>query len=386
MFLPIAVVTLVLGVACAYMSLRSMALSPLLNRHPWVTWGIFVFMLIAPISNRVIGQIPILNRLIGPHQAVDWVCYIIFGIVSTYIVYLGIADLFQFLLRRFFEAPPSAGVWALRTAIAATIISVVVGFVQALRPPTIRRVEVPILGLNKSLEGFTIVQISDLHIDTLVSNRSLEQLTLQINKINPDVIAITGDFVDGMVSDLLPKVAIMENLKPKNCICFVTGNHEYYSGDLQNWLDVFNKIGWRVLMNNNALIQINDTTIAIAGIPDSSSRGMRGHGTKPDLAQAIAETPIGTPKILLNHKPTDFIEAEKAGIALQLSGHTHAGQYFPWSTVVPLLFDFPHGLKQYKRMWIYTSAGTGFWGPPNRFLRPKELPLLVLKRTDAASS
>jgi|GEM_PF-804958 len=386
MFLPIAVVTLVLGFACTYMSLRSMALSPLLNRHPWVVWGIFVFMLIVPISIRIIGQMPILKSLIGHYQVVDWVCYIIFGLVSTYIVYLGIADLFQFLLRRFFDAPPSTGVWALRTAIAATIVSIVVGCVQALRPPTIRRVEVPILGLNKSLEDFTIVQISDLHIDTLVSKRSLEQLTSYVNEINPNVIAITGDFVDGTPSDLLPKVAVMENLKPKDCICFVTGNHEYYSGDLQKWLDVFNKMGWRVLMNNNVLVQFNDATIAIVGIPDSTSRGIRGYGPKPDLAQALVETPIGTPKILLNHKPTDFIEAEKADIALQLSGHTHAGQYFPWSVVVPLLFDFPHGLKRYKRMWIYTSSGTGFWGPPNRFLRPKELTLLVLKRADSTNS
>ncbi|MDR2696968.1 MAG: metallophosphoesterase [Holophagales bacterium] len=371
MILPIAVITLVLGFACTYMSLRSMAFSPLLSRHPWVTWGIFVFMLL----------IPIVNRLVGHFQTIDWVCYIIFGAVSTYIVYLGVADLFQFLLRRFFNAPASAGIWALRTAMAATIISIVVGYAQALKPPTVRRVEVPISGLNKSLEDFTIAQISDLHIDTMVSKRSIEQLTLQINELNPDVIAVTGDLVDGSVSDLLPKVALLGNLKPKNCVCFVTGNHEYYSGDLQNWLDVFNKMEWCVLMNNNVLIQRNDAKLAIIGIPDSTSGGIRGYGPKPDLAMAFPETLKGTPKILLHHKPTNFLEAERADIDLQLSGHTHAGQYFPWSAIIPLLFDFSHGLKRYKRMLIYTSAGTGFWGPPNRFLRPKELTLLVLKST-----
>jgi len=387
MILPIAVVTMVLGFACTYMSLRGIALSPFLNRHQWMTWGVFAFMLLVPILNRVLSQFPVLNRLIGHNQAVDWVCYIVFGAVSTYIVYLGIADLSQFLLRRFFNAPPSIGVWALRTAMAATIVSIVVGFVQALKPPAIRRVEVPISDLNKSLEDFTILQISDLHIDTLVSNKSLERLTLQINELNPDVVAITGDFVDGAVGDLLSKAAIMGNLKPKNCVCFVTGNHEYYSGDLQNWLDVFSKMGWHVLMNSNVSIQCNDARLAIIGIPDASSNGTRtrGHGLKPDLAMALSEIPEGTPKILLNHRPTDFLEAERADIALQLSGHTHAGQYFPWSMIVPLLYDFPYGLKQYKRMWIYTSAGTGFWGPPNRFLRPKELTLLVLKRNNEAA-
>jgi predicted MPP superfamily phosphohydrolase len=155
---------------------------------------------------------------------------------------LGIADLFQFLLRRFFDAPASAGVWALRAAMSATIISVVVGYVQAIRPPAIRRVEVPILGLNKSLEDFTIVQISDLHIDKMVSKKSIEQLTLQVNELNPNVIAITGDLVDGTVSELLPIAEALGNMKPKNCVCFVTGNHEYYSGDLKNWLNVFNKM------------------------------------------------------------------------------------------------------------------------------------------------
>jgi predicted MPP superfamily phosphohydrolase len=296
---------------------------------------------------------------------------------------LGLADLTQFLLRRYLDAPPSTGVWALRIAVSATIISNIFGCIQAFQPPKVRRVEVPILGLNKSLEDFTIVQISDLHINSMVSKSSLEQLTLQVNSLNPNVVAITGDLVDGPVSDLLPKVAVLRNLQPKNCVCFVTGNHEYYSGDLQNWLEIFNKMDWCVLMNNNVFIQRNNAKLAIVGVPDSTSGSSRGFGPKPDLACAISEIPTGTPKVLLHHKPTDFFEAERSGIALQLSGHTHAGQYFPWSVIIPLFHDFPYDLKRYKRMWIYTSAGTGFWGPPNRFLRSKELTLLVLKRTES---
>jgi len=374
--IPIAIITLILGLLCTYMSLRSMALSPFLARHPWWTWGVFIFLLSTTFL------IPVLARNAGHNIAIAaWASYILFGVISTYIVYLGIADLSQFLLRRFLNAPPSTGVWALGIAVSATIISVIVGGVQALSPPKVHRVEVPILGLNKSLEGFTIVQITDLHINSMVSKSSLEQLTLQVNALNPNVVAITGDLVDGPVSDLLPKVAVLRNLKPKNCVCYVTGHHEYYTGDLQKWLDVFSHMEWCVLMNNNVFIQRNEAKLAIIGIPDSTAKSITGFGPKPDIAHAISETPAGTPKILLHHKPTNFFEAERAGIVLQLSGHTHGGQYFPWSMIIPLFHDYPRGLKRYKRMWIYTSTGTGFWGPPNRFLLPKELTLLVLKRT-----
>ncbi|MDR0498718.1 MAG: hypothetical protein LBH03_03145, partial [Holophagales bacterium] len=160
-----------------------MAFSSLFSRHPWLTWSIFAFMLIVPILTRLISHDVL---------AVSWISYIMFGIVSTYIVYLGIADLFQFLLRRFFDAPTSVSLWALRTAMAATIISIVIGCVQALKPPVIRRVEVPVSDLNKSLEDFTIVQISDLHISNMLSKSSLVRMVIQINELSPNIIAITG--------------------------------------------------------------------------------------------------------------------------------------------------------------------------------------------------
>jgi predicted MPP superfamily phosphohydrolase len=376
-FLFVLPIVLILGLACTYMSMRTLAFSPFLQKfHYSLTWGIFAFLLLS------VFLIPVLARHAGLGMAaLAWVSYIAFGIISTYIIYLALADLFQYIACRFMGAPHSIKEWVLCAAVSATLVSNIAGLVQALLPPTIRRVEVPILGLAKALEGFTIVQISDLHINSMLSKRSIQKLVHQVNSIEPNLIAITGDLVDGPVSDLLPKVEILGGLTPKNCVCFVAGNHEYYTGDLQNWMAVFNQMNWCVLMNDNVFIQRNDAKLAVLGIPESTSRGSRGIGPKPNLTRALADIPQGTPKILLNHKPTDLFDADRAGIALQLSGHTHGGQYFPWSAIVPLFFDFPAGLKRYKRMWIYTSVGTGFWGPPNRFLRSKELTVLVLKKT-----
>jgi len=376
LFLPIAIITLVLGLACAYMALRSMYFSPLLKSHPWLTWGVVIVLMLT------VFMIPVFNRFAGPGAAIfAFASYFLFGVISTYLVYLGAADLLQYILRRFFEAPQSTGAWALWAAIAATVVSVIIGCVQAFKPPEVRRVEVPILGLTKALEDFTIVQISDLHISSMVSKSSIKALVEQVNALNPNVIAITGDLVDGTVSGLLSKVAVLGDLKPRNCVCYVTGNHEYYSGDLENWVEVFNKMNWCVLMNDNVFIQRNDAKLAVLGVPDITSKGLRGIGPKTNLTRALVDVPKGTPKILLNHQPIGYFEADRAGILLQLSGHTHGGQYFPWSVIIPLFYNFPSGLRRYKHLWIYTSVGTGFWGPPNRFLRPKELTLLVLKQT-----
>ena len=373
MVVRVVAIILVMGLLCAYMSFRSMALSPLLARHPWHTWGVFALLLLTTFL------IPILTRFSGKHVApFAWVGFMLFGLITTYLVYLPVADLSQFLLRRFWDASASAGVWALRVAIAASVVSVIIGCVQALSPPKVRRVEVPIVGLHKEFEEFSIVQLSDLHINSTTSMASLEWLVDKVNELNPSLIAITGDFLDGPVKDLRPKVAVFEKLDPKHGIYFVTGNHEYYSGDLDNWLEVFSEMNWCVLTNSNVFIQRNEAKLAVLGIPDST--GAQWGYAGPDLAKAMEDIPKGTPKLLLHHRPAFFKEAEKAGIALLLAGHTHGGQYFPWTVIIPLFHHLQPGLKRYRQLWVYTNVGVGYWGPPNRFLNPKELTLLVLKK------
>ncbi len=372
--LTLSVLLLVLGGAFTYLARRSMALCPALARHPRMVWG-FLGLFLA-----LLFLVPLVNRLLD-HRAdfLYWVSYGLFGFVSTFLVYLAVADLVSFLLRRLAQVPQALGLWAFQAALGAAFLSVLIGLVMAIRQPVLKEVEVPIAGLPEGLEGFRIVQISDLHLGPLVSMATVERLVARANEQHPDLIAITGDLVDGEANGVKAKAERMGALKATHGVHFVTGNHEYYSG-VAKWIPIIRALGWRLLDNEHVLIERGGATLAVAGLPDPAAGGRRGGGKGPDLAKALEGVPGDAVKLLLFHPPTGYNSAENAGVKLQLSGHTHAGQYFPWSLLVQSIYRFPKGLNRFGGMWIYTSVGTGFWGPPNRFLVPPELTVIVLRR------
>jgi predicted MPP superfamily phosphohydrolase len=297
--------------------------------------------------------------------------------MSTFVVYLAAADLAQALLHVF--AHLQAGPWAFALAAGGAVLSVLLGLVTAMRPVATRLVAVPIEDLPAGLEGFRIVQISDLHLGPLVRRAQIDHIVAAGNALRPDLIAVTGDLVDGDADGVRAKAERMGALQATHGVFFVTGNHEYYSG-VTRWLGVIRGMGWRVLDNEHVLLEHRGARLAVAGMPDPTARTHPSSAGGPDLARALAGAPADATRILLFHPPTGVEAAERAGVRLQLSGHTHAGQYFPWSLVVTALYAFPRGLGRSGRLWIYTSVGTGFWGPPNRFLVPPELTLLVLER------
>lgn len=374
----ISVLLAVLGGSLGYLARRSMALCPPLARHPYATWGFFLGFVV------LIFLVPLLNRLFNHRleflYALSWG---LFAFISTFLVYLLAADLIQFLLRRFAGASNEVGRVAFWLALGASGLSLAIGLVQALSPPRLRQVRVPIERLDPRLEGFRVVQISDLHLGPLVSAGSVTRLTQQANALAPDLVAITGDLADGHVESTRHKAEQMGAIRARHGTFFVTGNHEYYAGVAQ-WLPVFQSMGWQVLDNAHKNLDHHGATLTVVGLPDPTSGGRRGPSSPvrrgPDLAKALSGAPANSFRLLLFHPPTGFENAERSGIHLQLSGHTHAGQYFPWSLLVPRLFRFPRGLARFGGLWIYTSVGTGYWGPPNRFLVPPELTLLVLER------
>lgn len=262
---------------------------------------------------------------------------------------------------------------------AGSFVALAVGAIAAWRGPLVRHVDVPIAGLAAGLDGLRIVQISDLHVGPTIGRRYVESVVRKSNALAPDLVALTGDIVDGPVERLAPHVAPLAKLEAAHGSFFVMGNHDYYAGAAA-WIPQFRALGLRVLLNEHAMVERGGARLLVGGVVDPAAR-MTGPGQlpRPDLA-AGAGVPADL-RLLLAHHPGLAPLAEQAGFDLQLSGHTHAGQFFPWTFAVRRIHA-PHawGLSRRGRLWVYVSAGTGSWGPPVRFGTDPELTVLRLVR------
>ncbi|MDB5865897.1 MAG: metallophosphoesterase [Betaproteobacteria bacterium] len=257
-----------------------------------------------------------------------------------------------------------------------SFVALIVGALVALRGPHIRRIDIPIEDLHPDLEGFRIAQISDLHVGLTIRRRYVERVVELTESLGADVIALTGDIVDGSVPVLAAHVAPLRRLTTVPTF-FILGNHDCYSGAAQ-WIAHFRSMGMRVLLNSNEVMQRGKARLLIGGVVDPALR-MSNPGVEPRADQAAAGAGDAALRVLLAHNPKLAPLGARAGFDLQLSGHTHAGQFFPWTLAVRLVHA-PHvaGLSREGRMWVYVSAGTGTWGPPVRFGTRPELTLVRL--------
>jgi hypothetical protein len=243
----------------------------------------------------------------------------------------------------------------------------------------VREVRVPLARLPPSLSGFTIAQLTDIHVGPTIRREFIENIVTRTNALKPDLIAITGDLVDGSVEQLREHVAPLAKLSAKHGVFFVTGNHEYYSGP-EAWCAELERLGIRVLRNERVSIGEGGDSFDLAGVDDySAARFGRGHG--PNLEQAIAGRDPARALVLLAHQPRAIFEAAARGVSLQLSGHTHGGQLFPWNFLVRLQQPVVSGLERIGDAFIYVSNGTGYWGPPMRLGAPAEITRVILEST-----
>ncbi len=272
-------------------------------------------------------------------------------------------------------------VWLPATAMAVWLLApaiTVVGFLMARRVAPVVEIDVPLADLPEALHGFTIAQISDLHVGPTIKRDFVEGVVERVNRLGADLVAITGDLVDGSVHELSHHTEPLARLESRHGTYFVTGNHEYYSG-AHAWIRELERLGTRVLLNEHVVLHHEGARIAIAGITDFSAHFFdRSHASDPHGAMRGA--PEDALKVLLAHQPRSAPHAERAGFHLQLSGHTHGGQFWPWNFFVRLQQPFTAGLKRLGRMWIYVSRGTGYWGPPMRFGIPSEITRIRLVR------
>ncbi|HEU4627515.1 MAG TPA: metallophosphoesterase [Steroidobacteraceae bacterium] len=264
-------------------------------------------------------------------------------------------------------------------AAALALFATGVGFVNARRRAAIVKVDVPIKNLPPALEGFTIAQISDVHVGPTIKAPYVEAIVDAVNALQADLIAVTGDMVDGSVRDLAGHTAPLARLTARHGAYFVTGNHEYYSGE-PAWTAEFKRLGLRVLMNEHVVLTHEGVRIVVAGVTDYSAHHFNP-AQRSDPAVALANAPAdAAARILLAHQPRSAPAAAAAGFDLQLSGHTHGGQFWPWNFFVRLQQPFTAGLHRLNDLWIYISRGTGYWGPPKRFGSPSEITHLRLVR------
>jgi predicted MPP superfamily phosphohydrolase len=306
-----------------------------------------------------------------------WVGYTWLGVLFFTVFALGFSDLARVITMRVKDVSPDDPERRLAIsrffAGAAAVVGLgasAVGLASALSPVAVKKVKVSLKRLGKDAEGMRIVQISDVHIGPTIGKSFIADVVARINALSPDVVAITGDLVDGSVEDLREHAAPLANIKAKHGVYFVTGNHEYYSG-ANEWIRHLGTLGIKVLQNERVRIG-GEHGFDLAGIDDPTG--------EPDLERALEGRDPSRGVVLLAHQPRAISRADELGVDLQLSGHTHGGQMFPWNLFVRLQQPFVAGLHQLAHAQIYVSCGTGYWGPPMRVGAPAEITEIELGR------
>lgn len=310
-------------------------------------------------------------------DAVAWTGLLSMGLFSSLLVITVLRDLVLLALMAFGALTLSMAQLSALAAPLTALAVTVIGYVNARRVARIVKVDVPIRDLPSELHGYTIAQISDVHVGPTIKRAYLSAIVDKVNALGADAIAITGDLVDGSVQRLAPHTEPLARLRARDGVFFVTGNHEYYSGALE-WIAEVRRLGLTVLMNQHVIVQRGESRLMIAGVADYTAHHFHPEH-KSDPQRALAGAPPGVAvRVLLAHQPRSAPAAAAAGFDLQLSGHTHGGQFFPWNLFVPLQQPFVAGLNRVREMWVYTSRGTGYWGPPKRFGAPSEITLIKL--------
>ncbi|OBF12000.1 metallophosphoesterase [Mycobacterium sp. ACS4331] len=349
----------------------------------------------------VIGAVLLVGALVGPRVAgltgagwYAWPGYLWFALAAYLVLALLAFEPVRLVLRRWtrrtvperLETPECKAtldrrLFLARTgAVAAGAVSVGlvgVGAATALGRPDVLNVPVRLRRLDPAMAGFRIAVVSDIHLGPLAGRAHTERIVRMINEAEPDLVAIVGDLVDGTVAELGSAAAPLRDLAPSEGTFFVTGNHEYFIEDSVSWLRELERLGVHTLSNESTPIRRGRGAFTLAGVNDVVG-ARRADG--PDFDRALAGADPLRPTVLLAHQPVQVAEAARRGVDLQLSGHTHGGQMWPFHHVVSMVQPSLAGLSRVDSTQLYVTRGAGFWGPPVRIGARPDITVVSLQR------
>jgi len=266
--------------------------------------------------------------------------------------------------------------------LAVSLVLLVWGNWEARRTPRVREIPVTVPRLGPGLDGLRLVLLTDTHYGPIERSRWSRRVTEVVNSLNADVVAHTGDIADGEVAQRLSQAAPLADIQASMARVYVTGNHEYFSG-AQGWVDHMSSLGWEALHNRHVSVTRGGDTLIVAGVDDRTAAGSGVPGHHADHEAALEGADPALPVLLLAHQPQQITGAVAHGVDLQISGHTHGGQMWPFHYLVRLDQPVLQGLSRHSaRTQLYTSRGTGFWGPPFRIFAPSEITLITLRAAE----
>jgi predicted MPP superfamily phosphohydrolase len=359
----------------------------LLFGMPWATlvwsgnaWPTAVFVLGTVVFVAAAAAFPVL-MFTGHGRGLDWAARTadtMLGVVWVLFVWSILGQVLGLILRAAGVAGPGRSRLVSAVVLLISLVLLAWGYVEAMRVPRVRRIDVTLPRLGRGLDGLRLVLLTDTHYGPIDRARWSRRVVEVVNSLDADVVAHTGDIADGEVAQRREQAAPLGDVRAALARVYVTGNHEYFSG-AQRWVEHMAALGWEALHNRHVEVTRGDDRLVIAGVDDRTAAGSGLPGHHADHEAALEGADPALPVLLLAHQPRQVDGAVAHGVDLQISGHTHGGQMWPFHYLVRVDQPVLQGLTRHsERTQLYTSRGTGFWGPPFRVFAPSEITLLTL--------
>ena len=349
---------------------------------PSASWPTAVFVVGTLLFAVALAAMPVLMVLGHGRRHIDWAAATgdtLLGAAWVMFVWSLLGQLLHLVLLTAGVEDPVRSRLVAGAVLGVVAILLAWGYAEAMRVPRVKKVDVAIARLGPGMDGLRVAVITDTHYGPINRARWSADVVARVNELGADVVCHVGDIADGTVGVRESQASPLASVTATLARAYVTGNHEYFS-EAEGWLDYMESIGWVALHNRHVIVERGGDRLVVAGVDDATaqSSGVRGH--RADLEAALAGADATLPVLLLAHQPKQVAQAVLAGVDLQLSGHTHGGQIWPFNFLVRLEQPVVHGLSRHAdRTQLYTSRGTGFWGPPFRVFAPSEITLLTLR-------